>query len=182
MRISDACFDLKPYIWVMDTVPVSFHEVQRFRQWWIWPLIIVLASVPFVLTWLLVFSEEAPKPTRVFPVIFAFVFSILPVALLYSIRLETTITTEHISYRFFPLHKKKRVLQWGDIASVYVRKYSPMFEYGGYGARVSLRNGVCLNISGKSGIQLVLKNGKRILIGTLCPDEAEALLRAIGKN
>jgi len=163
----------------MEPVQFPFREVQRFRQWWIWPLIIGVALVPVFLTWFLVFAEDAPRPVMIFPVVFAALFSMLPIILLYTFRLETVITKEAISYRFFPLHKKTRTIEWKELQSVYVRKYSPMFEYGGWGVRVSLRNGIALNVSGNKGIQLVFKNGKRILVGTQCPEEVEKLLASL---
>ena len=166
----------------MDTPAFPFREVQRFRQWWIWPVMAAIASVPAILTYLLVFAEDAPKPVMVFPLVFAALFSLLPIVLLYAIRLETEITETFISYRFFPLHKKARVIRWEDVETATVRNYSPLSEYGGFGARVSMRNGVALNISGKEGIQLVLKNGRRMLIGTRRAEEVRFLLDKLQGN
>jgi len=58
---------------------------------------------------------------------------------------------------------------------VFVRKYSPLFEYGGWGLRWSL-NGKAVNVRGNMGIQVVLKNGSRILIGTSNPEDAKMAL------
>jgi len=62
-----------------------------------------------------------------------------------------------------------------------VRKYSPIGEYGGWGYRVAgKRSGVAYNISGNMGIQIELKNGKKILLGTRKPEEAKEALRKSG--
>ena len=49
--------------------------------------------------------------------------------------------------------------------SVYTRTYSPMREYGGWGIRFG-KSGKAYNIKGDEGLQLVFKNGKRLLIGS----------------
>jgi hypothetical protein len=63
------------------------------------------------------------------------------------------------------------------VASIEVRKYSPIKEYGGWGFRYGFKNGKAYNISGNMGLQLILKNGDRILIGTQKPEELETYLK-----
>jgi hypothetical protein len=46
-----------------------------------------------------------------------------------------------------------------------VRKYKPLLEYGGYGIR-GFGNNRALNIAGKTGLQLIFKDGRKLLIGT----------------
>ena len=54
---------------------------------------------------------------------------------------------------------------------VHVRTYSPVIEYGGWGMRYG-RNGTAFNVRGNVGIQIVKKDGKRILIGTQLEKDA----------
>ena len=56
------------------------------------------------------------------------------------------------------------------------RQYKPIREYGGWGIRYG-RGGKAYNVSGNKAVQLVLKNGKRLLIGSQRPDK---LVEAIG--
>ncbi len=86
-------------------------------------------------------------------------------ALFFVFRLETNITEEAISVRFFPLHLKFRKYLWSDIETAEVRKYKPLLEYGGYGIR-GFGNNRALNIAGKTGLQLIFKDGRKLLIGT----------------
>ncbi|MFM8950872.1 MAG: hypothetical protein ACKOKB_08855 [Bacteroidota bacterium] len=90
-------------------------------------------------------------------------------------KLETEIGQDEIQYRLFPFHWSMRKISKDEIAEVFVRKYSPMFEYGGWGLRWGL-NGKAINIRGNMGIQLVLKSGSRILIGTSNAEEAAKAL------
>ena len=51
-------------------------------------------------------------------------------------------------------------------------------DYGGWGIKYGLK-GLAYNISGNFGIQLELKSGSKILIGTQKPDEVKKLLDEI---
>ncbi|SDL02555.1 hypothetical protein SAMN04487898_11451 [Pedobacter sp. ok626] len=66
---------------------------------------------------------------------------------------------------------------WDVIDKYYIRTYSPLGEYGGWGIRYSMSGqGMAYNVSGNKGLQLELNNGKKILIGTNNPTELEAAL------
>lgn len=57
-----------------------------------------------------------------------------------------------------------------------MRTYSPIKEYGGWGYRITLKNGKAFNVTGNKGIQLVLKSGKKLLIGTQQESEASLVI------
>ncbi len=82
----------------------------------------------------------------------------------------------NLYYSYYPFVRSKRKVAKGDIKSMEVRKYKPILEYGGWGYRISPGNGKALNIKGKWGLQLVFKNGDKLLLGT---QKKEALARAI---
>jgi len=94
-------------------------------------------------------------------------FTLLLAALLF-VRQQTVITHEGIYVRYFPLDFKTRFFAWDDIREAYVRKYSPTKEFGGWGFRYhfNTKKGIAYNVSGSIGLQLVLKKGKKVLIGT----------------
>ena len=98
--------------------------------------------------------------------------------LLFS-KLQTIITEEGIYVRFLPIDFKTRFYAWEDIDEAYVRKYSPLREFGGWGARGSWKRGVAYNVSGSIGLQLVLENGRKILIGTNRAEELQEILKKI---
>ena len=55
-----------------------------------------------------------------------------------------------------------------------------MMEYGGYGMRSGSRKyGKAYNVSGKTGLQLYLSNGKKLLIGTQNPRQAQKAMEAM---
>jgi hypothetical protein len=97
-----------------------------------------------------------------------------------SFCLETIIHQDGIYVRFVPLQKSFRIYQWDMLEEVYVRKYAPLSEYGGWGYRVGFGNaGGALNIAGDMGIQLVFKDKMSLLIGTQKPEEVEKALATL---
>jgi len=113
-----------------------------------------------------------------------FIGDVLPLLIFFlfvSIRLKTRIDESGIYYRFIPVHLRENKISWDDVAAIHVRKYSPIGEYGGWGMRYSMRHGRAYNISGSQGIQIVLKNKKKILIGTQKPEEADDVLAQLKK-
>jgi hypothetical protein len=95
-------------------------------------------------------------------------------------RLETVIDRKGCSVRYIPLLWKFRTISWDNVEKAYVRKYNPVTEFGGWGIK-SLRNSKAYNLYGNTGLQLELKNGKKILVGTQSPEEIEEILRYVQK-
>jgi hypothetical protein len=93
-------------------------------------------------------------------------------------RLDVDIDEVKITYRYKPFHVKPRIIYWDDVSDFYVRNYKPMREYGGHGLQRKMKYGRAFTVSGKNGLQLILKDGKKILFGTQKPQELE---RIIGK-
>ena len=158
---------------------ILFIEKQQFRHPWIWVLLIGLClltlwgfiqQIVLGIPW---GSNPAPDGLLLF-------ITILPFALLWLFGvmcLKTEITNEEIRVSFFPFFS--RSFQWEDIEEAYVRQYRPLAEYGGWGVRFSPK-GMAYNVSGKMGLQLVLKKGKkRILIGTQLSDELQRVVNLI---
>jgi hypothetical protein len=106
---------------------------------------------------------------------------LLFITLLFLIfRPETEIKSDGIYVRFFPFHLRFRKYDWNNIARSFVRQYSPLSEYGGWGIRFGMRSGRALNTSGNKGIQLIFRNNSKLLIGTNKPDEARNALKEAG--
>ena len=136
-----------------------FTEKQRFTQWWLWLIMILVVAFAF-------YYEESTLEMAVALIIPIFLF---------VLNLETEISKEGISIRFFPFHLKKKFFSWDEIAKAEVREYSPLLEYGGWGIRRG-KSGVAYNVKGNMGLQLVLKSGKKILIGTQKTEELKQIL------
>jgi hypothetical protein len=155
----------------------SFIEIQRFNQWWIVALLIgvwVVTTGMALYQWITgipvgdhpMSDQQLVVPVILVTIVFAF---------LLSSRLKTKIDFQGIHVSFYPFIWKERTFLWEELASVSVREYRPIAEYGGWGLRGFGKNRAW-NVRGNQGIQLVFKSGKKLLIGTQKPKEAAAIM------
>jgi hypothetical protein len=110
------------------------------------------------------------------------VLLLFSIGLIYIFRLRTTIDERGIHYRFLPFHKTTKTISWKDLEDCEVRKYSPLSEYGGWGYKLHFGGNGALNVKGNMGIQLKLKSGKQLLIGTQKPEEAQLVINRYYKK
>jgi hypothetical protein len=156
-----------------------FIEEQRFTQWWLYIIMIIPL---FVVIFPFIFNHEEMNNNKeaILGISISLLIMIAIIGLVLFIRLKTKIDEQGIYYQFFPLNFNQKFISWNDISKCYVRKYKPILEYGGWGikSRIFFRNsnGVAYNIKGNIGLQLKLKNGKKILIGTQKMNEVERVL------
>ncbi len=80
--------------------------------------------------------------------------------------LTTKIYRDYIVISYSPLKRKLRRIKSCDIISYKIRNYKAYREYLGYGIKDSRIRGTAYTVSGKIGLQLYLKNGAKLLIGT----------------
>ena len=95
------------------------------------------------------------------------------------VRLHTDIGERGISIKFFPFVRNKTWL-WEDIDDLYIKEYS-IADYGGWGYRVG-KNGTAYNTKGKYGLQLLLNNGARVMIGTQNHEELQRIIETFRKT
>ena len=163
-------------------LPTSFTETQKFKQVWLWLVIIAVVVLEVVTNGKLLFrSHKTNEPGLIVVAIFAFIIPLLVALLLAIFRLETKIDETGVYYRFFPYHNKMNKIEWDNIGQIFVRKYRPIMEYGGWGVKWGL-NGRAYNVSGNMGIQIVFKDGKKLLIGTKNPEGASDVLAELTKS
>ena len=152
---------------------VLFKEEQRFRQLWLWILIILGSTIPWIGVILQVILGQKlgnnPAPDWII-ILMWLVFGIGLPLFFYSIRLITEVHKDGIHIRFFPFHRKFKIFHYDEIESYAAREYKPIREYGGWGIRY-VTGGIAYNVYGNKGLQLILKSKKKILIGTQKPEE-----------
>ncbi|CAM1344073.1 hypothetical protein [Tenacibaculum amylolyticum] len=153
-----------------------FKESQRFNQPWIIILIILTIVIHTIITVKQYLHHKIPLSEF----IFALGLFILLGGFIFLFKLNTRIDEVGVHYQFFPFHWTYRVKKWNEIQQIYTRKYDPLTEYGGWGIKsrnlFKMKSGIAYNISGNIGIQLVLKNGKKILLGTHKQNEADSCI------
>lgn len=101
--------------------------------------------------------------------------------LLFAARLRFTLDEKGIYYRFFPFHWKTYTLLWSEIANAHVRKYSALSEFGGWGIRINFRGHRAYNVMNDhgQGLEIVKKNGKKILFSTHNPQAISRFLEEL---
>jgi hypothetical protein len=154
-----------------------FLEKQKFNQWWVWAGLIAL-NMLFLYGIVQQLIFKIPFGNKPASDVLLIIFSLIPIGLtwlFYSFELTTGITKGGVVFQLKPLHSKALKVNWSEIEKAYVRDYSPLKDYGGWGYRLSTK-GKAYNVRGNKGLQLELKNGQKILIGT---QKAEALERVI---
>ena len=135
---------------------------------WVYVLMVAVALVECIAV---IHSDPSGPPVA------ALVLAFL-VLLTYQLSMRTTVDNDTLTVTF------GRYLTWyrwriplPEIASSDVVTYSPIKEYGGWGIR-GFGKRRALNMRGNRGVQLVLQNGDRVLIGSGKPEELLAALCA----
>jgi hypothetical protein len=98
--------------------------------------------------------------------------------LFWNSRLIVSLDSEGIRYQFVPFHRRLHLIRWVEVERAFVRTYRPIIEYGGWGIRFGLK-GKAYNVSGTDGLQLELKNGRKVLFGTLEPSRISLAMSQI---
>jgi len=157
---------------------IYFKESQKVNLGWKWILFLGLYAL---MIWALLeqFSEQKYDVTGVISIVFSIcVFAFFNILIL-CMKLEVEINNESINFRFKPFHLNPRIIEIKDIDKIYIREFKPYFEYGGHGIQRKFKYGRSYTVSGKIGLQLVLKNDKKILIGSQKPKELAAIIDKI---
>ncbi len=161
---------------------IIFEEEQQVIGTWIWYLVITMTAIIVGGTLVMVTLVERSTNEGYVPVLIAAIIMGCVIAFIATIKLYTIIGESKIYYRFPPFISKEKYFGKDDIQEMMVRKYKPIREYGGYGYRFSFRSGKAFNVSGNMGLQLVFKNGKRLLIGTRRPDSMQRAIKRLKQN
>jgi hypothetical protein len=151
---------------------VIFSETQKIPRIWIvvtvLAVVLIAASVALFGT-----KNQAVGTTEWISALIVVGVAGLAVIILISLtRLVVTFNDKGIQYRYFPFHLSAREINWAEIKQAFVREYKPFWEYGGWGLRKKfLKNDWVYNVKGNKGLQLEMKDGSKILLGTQMPDE-----------
>jgi hypothetical protein len=162
----------------MKKEQILFDESQRFNQWWIWVIILGAIGVSLYASMETIQMGDSFFNWTNFSIIIpVFVISVL----FYFLKLKTRVGENGIYVRFIPFHRKEIFIAWDQLETCSVRTYSPLGEYGGWGIKYGLGGaGKVYNVSGNQGLQLVFKDGARLLIGTKKPTELQEVINQLG--
>jgi hypothetical protein len=167
---------------------LTYVEKQRFNQTWLWITLIIaglLVMENFARGFYVQIINGKPwgnNPTSdtalitvmiIVSVIFMIVYFIIGFS-----KLTVIIDSKGIHYKFFPFHWKFKYISWDSVDKFGVVTYNPLKDYGGWGVRFS-KKGKAYGTDGDKGLQLYLKSGKKILLGTQKANDLVAFLTKI---
>jgi hypothetical protein len=148
---------------------VNFQETQRFRQIWIWALILGISG--FSVSSLFLLEDKAPLTFG--DLAFSLGMILLLNILFLSFTLTTRIEADSLSYRFFPF-TRWRTFRFEEIESMELREYNGLWEYGGWGIKWN-GDSWSYTTGGKWGI-LVKTSNKKFLLGTQKPEQVKQVI------
>jgi len=147
-----------------------FKESQRIPIWMFLSMLAkILATVIISLWW---FGSWSTSHTISILIVLFFMF------MASMIDLRTRYTKDGIYFQYFPFHQREYFLKWKEVKVAFTREYKPIWEYGGWGLRFG-KNGKVYNLRGNKGLQLKLKSGKALLIGTQKANELKEALKSV---
>ena len=160
--------------------PIDFYECQSRKPLLVWVVLIGINLV-FIsgFVWQILLgntfgNNPMPNVGLVILTVAIFIFSVI---VLIS-TLKTFIDNDGIAIRFFPFILKPSFYSWSDIEDLQIVKNRNTIEYRGWGVRKSY-NKKEVTVSGRYRLLLILKNKKKIFIGTQMPDEIETIIKKI---
>jgi uncharacterized membrane protein (DUF485 family) len=162
----------------MATEPILFRERQRLPNWALVVIIVLGVGLPLYIAfqqlWLGRPVGDKPMSNRGVAVLVPCI--ILPALALARLNLDTRLYRDRLRVRLFPFADDNfplsRIVRWE------VRNYSAIKEFMGWGVRYG-SGGIGYTMKGNHGLQLILDDGSRVLVGSQRPkDIASALTTA----
>jgi hypothetical protein len=159
----------------------AFREVQSFRQWWVWLLVIATAGFTWYAAIYQLLGRKPlggdPAPDWLILFLWLFIGMGVP-ALLLTATLRVEVWEDALYFRYYPFHRRVHRITYDEVKKVEARTYRPIVEYGGWGIRGGWgKAGKAYNVYGNKGVQFELTDGKRVLFGSQKADEFAAAVR-----
>jgi len=149
-----------------------YHEEQHFHGALMGLLLVAMVFVVVITVLSVVFARPGDALLlAIAPVVVVLVASLISLS-----HLDVDVTDQGVSIAFRYLWPTRRI-GFAEIVGLEVRRYNPLLEYGGWGVRLGPR-GWGYMTSGNEGVQLRLRKGLPVLIGSKHPPELEAAIRA----
>jgi hypothetical protein len=157
---------------------VHFREVQHFRQFWLWALLLAgLAPVALGLYWQIGRGRRwGNHPASDATLVAVHCLVLLLLAWFYLVKLVTEVDDDEIRAQFVYMWRAKRI-PFSQIRKAEAVTYRPIRDYGGWGIRMGPA-GWAYNVSGNRGVRIDYNDGNKFLIGSQRPEELEQAIQA----
>lgn len=159
----------------MSATKVYFEEVQRFGN----PntlLVVRLLTLEFLFALLINLVIQKGAISNLTQGLLVCFMLCLLFTIFCSVKMVTQVREDGIYVKYFPFRRSFNRYSWNDISELHIREYNALSEYTGWGLKIG-PSGLGYIVGGKYGIQLELREGPSVLIGTQDPETAAAVLR-----
>jgi hypothetical protein len=150
--------------------PLLFAECQPLLRHW-WGLALLAPALVLGMALAVGTQHSVLESVGLPALVTAFSFLLLG-----FMKLHTQLATDGVRVRFASLQSEWRFTPRAEVRRAYVRTYAPLREYSGWGIRTFGGESMAYNAWGNQGLQLVLTNGERLLIGTQQPADIQHVL------
>jgi hypothetical protein len=155
----------------VKNINVSFKEEQRFDQWWMKAILIGTLLLLVYASYVVWNSSDINNNIGAFIFTWvSYIFGLVVIIIVWFWKLTTRIDNYGITIKCPFVHKK---VNWDEIEKLEVLDYGFI---GGWGIRIGTKYGTAYNTSGSKGMAVVLKNGKKFLIGTQKEEELKKIV------
>jgi len=155
-----------------------FIEEQKFNQ----PLVIAGLLIAFIAIGFAPLNNWGKIATRSIGeqigALSGIVVLLIVATLFIFMKLKTRVDEIGIHYQFYPFHFSYKIISWKLISKCYIRKYDAISEFGGWGIKFSFlqKKRKSFTTKGNIGLQIELKSGQKILLGTQKKEELQRTL------
>lgn len=160
---------------MMDMKKLEFKENQRFRQ------LDVLLLLSFLIIGLVyrLMTIESREIGDYFAYLLCLGLLGSAFVYFYNLRLITVINKKGVRFQYFPWHYKKQKISWEDIEQMELVRTPLNTALNGWNVRFA--DNYYYSVCGNRGLDICLKNGDRVFIGSQNTEELEKSLEAMGK-
>ncbi|MCL1821189.1 MAG: hypothetical protein FWG22_00030 [Prolixibacteraceae bacterium] len=170
---------------------IYHKEEQRYTQWWLWLLILLVFAVSTLPLWYIFIEDVAQRRSQGVSVSYSselLLTSVITTGIMLFfvlmfkfIKLETEINSEAIRFRYAPFVNKWKLIKASTIESWSVEKFVPS-KFGGYGIKIKFRRQKSYTVYGRLCLKLVLKGGQIVMIGTQQKSSIEYAIKKMMQN
>lgn len=158
---------------------ILFEEVQQFTRASVRDFIKILMGIVFIALVVSLVLEKG-RMTDYSRLLIIFLPLLLVANFILGSKLIMHIRSDGIYVRFPPWQRKFAKYDWENIAEIFAKDYKPMQEFMGWGIRYAPGK-IGFIVAGNSCIEIVFKNGNRVIVTTHSKDEVNEILRRMEK-
>lgn len=162
----------------------KFFQEDQHQGWLVWIILLIVNLISIFGTVKQIgFNEPfGDKPmSDIGLIILAVLILLFSILISLFSKLQTFINSDGIYLRYFPFQWRYKFIDWKTVDKLYIVRYKPIFEYGGWGFRKKRKGTVAYTVKGRMGLKIDLIDGKSILIGTQNPEYLKDILIELGK-